>query len=636
MTLRMRTKLELAICLPLVAVYGLMLTLEFRLGRRTALKQMELHLTELARHEAARLDTELSSVAQLVRTTADAISLQPAFDAAQIERLLRVNLEKNPRVFGMAAAFAPGMFTSGVTHFSPYVHRSPQGTDLKAMNITPADGYDYTLWDWYLLPKLLERAVWTDPYYDRGAGNTLMCTYGAPFYREGRFCGVVTADVSLQDLRDKLSRVGMNEAYCFVISQAGTFISHPNDDYIMCESIFSLAEWHKLPALFEVGKQMIAGATGVSRLPSLDTGEPRFIVFAPVASAHWSFAAVIAERRVLAPVRLRMAREMGLLIAGLLILVVVVLFVSVRLTRPIGRLAAVARELARGNLDVQVTGITAGDEIGQFAQTFNKMVTDLRANVEERVRETAARQAVESELNVATEIQLSLIPHTFPPFPERQEFDLYAVYEPAKFMAGDYYDFFFVKEDVLAVVIADVSGKGVPAAMFMAVVRTALRNFTTPSTGPAQVLETTNRTLVANNDKLMFVTLFYAHYHIRTGELTYASAGHNPPYVIRANGRAENLEPTGPVLAVLPDARYDNGAVSLNPGDLLALYTDGVTEARPGDGELFGEARLEHLLIDIASQPLKIICDRIVHDVDEYRRHEPQDDVTLLVLKRFL
>jgi phosphoserine phosphatase RsbU/P len=634
MSFPMRTKLVLAICLPLVLVYGLILIIEYRAGRHAAIAQMEQHLTQLALHEAARLDAELRTVAQLTRTTADVISLNPEWDGGPIEQVLSAEVLKNPKVFGMAVAFAPGMFRPGVAHFAPYVCRGAPGGALRTQNLTPADGYDYTRWDWYLLPRLLERGVWTDPYFDRGAGNILMCTYCAPFDRQGRFAGVVTADLSLEDLRRTLAHVRVPDGYGFVTSQAGTFISHPDESFIMSESVFSLAEWHKDPTLFETGRMMVAGKSGVRQGSDLETGEPRYLVFAPIASAAWSFGAVMPERTVLAPVRLRMWREMGLLVAGLMILVVIVIGVSIQVTRPIGRLAGVARELAGGNLNVQVTGITSRDEIGQFARTFNTMVTELKANVEQRLRETSARQAVESELKVATEIQLSLMPRTFPPFPERTEFDLHATYQPAKFMAGDYYDFFFVKENVLGVVIADVSGKGVPAAMFMAVVRTAIRNFTSPDRDPAEVLNAVNRALVPGNDKCMFVTLFYGHYNVRTGELVYSSAGHNPPYVLHGKEQFEALSSTGPILGVLPDARYNRATARLDPGDLLVLYTDGVTEASPGDGNLFGEPRLEALLLRLMDQPLKDICETIVREVDAYRHHERQDDVTLLVLRR--
>ncbi len=361
----------------------------------------------------------------------------------------------------------------------------------------------------------------------------------------------------------------------------GTFVYHPEESFVLAESIFSLAEWYRLPELADLGREMIAGKQGVVRLPDYQTGRPKWYAFASVPAAGWSLAAVIPEEEVLAPVRSRLSRQAYLLLAGLGVILILVVLVSNWITRPLERLAAVVKTVAQGNLDVRVEGIRSHDEIGQFAATFNQMVIDLKANIEATIRETKARQLIERELQVARQIQTSLLPLLRPPFPNRPEFSLDADNEPAEVMAGDFYDFWLLDDQHLAVVIADVSGKGVPAAMFMAVARTTLRNFTTPGRSPREVLNIANRLIAADNKETMFVTIFYGHYHISTGELVFANAGHNPPYLVRQNGRIESLGPsTGPMLGVFPEAEYEDAHAVLEPDDLLLLYTDGVTEAQ--------------------------------------------------------
>lgn len=629
-----RNKLILAICLPLLAVYLTVLVVEYRVGRSRAIAQMQSHLTELAAHHAADLDEELSVVAQVARSAAESCELFSLQSREQIESLLRANIRQNPRVFGSCMAFEPNAFRAGVESFAPYVCRDGEEGKLRSMDIGTG-GYNYSGWDWYRVPKQTSGPAWTEPYFDKGAGDILMCTYSAPFRREGRFQGVVTVDISLAHLREEMSRVEIRGGHCSIISRAGTFVSHPDQSRILRESVFGLAHRLDDPDLAEVGRQMMAGERGVRRTMDPDSGEPRWVVFAPVPSVGWSLAAVIPEDEVMADVRARLNRQVCLMLLGLEVIVVVVLLVSAWITRPVARLAEVAQEVARGNLDVQVEGIRGRDEIGQFAGTFNQMVSDLKANLQARIRETATRQAMEKELQVARQIQTSLLPAGQRPFPGREDFVLHAENQPAEYMAGDFFDFWFVAQDVLALVMADVSGKGVPAAMFMAVARTSIRNFSVAGRSPAETLAVVNRAMATENDQQMFVTVFYAHYNVRSGQFMFANAGHNPPLIVRSGGAIESLGPsTGPVLGAWDDASYGDGCAQLDPGDLLLLYTDGVTEAHDPQGRMLQEQGLCEILAGVHTETVEEICRTIVDRVDRFRHHEGQDDVTLLAIRR--
>jgi sigma-B regulation protein RsbU (phosphoserine phosphatase) len=247
------------------------------------------------------------------------------------------------------------------------------------MDITSV-AFDYTRSDWYLLPKLLRRPAWTDPYFDEGIGRILMCSYSVPLLRDDKFEGVIVADVSLEDIRRHACQTRYPGEYRVIVSPAGTFVYHPDESFVLAESIFSLAEWHRLPALAELGRAMIAGQQGVVRLPDYQTGRPKWYAFASVPAARWSLASIIPEEEVLAPVRSRLSRQLYLLLGGLGVILGLVVLVSNWITRPLGRLAAAVRTVASGNLDVQVEGIRSRDEVGQLAATFNQMVIDLKAN----------------------------------------------------------------------------------------------------------------------------------------------------------------------------------------------------------------------------------------------------------------
>ncbi|NOZ22251.1 MAG: SpoIIE family protein phosphatase [Planctomycetes bacterium] len=632
MRISIRTKLILAIGLPLVLIYLGVLWLDYRSGRETALNDMKDHLTELAAHHAERLGAKFSTVAQVARSTATFLETQPDMSEEDLYALLRNTLKANPGVFGSCIAFEPGAFHPDRPRVAPYVCRAADG--VKTMDIGK-DVYDYMRWDWYLVPRLLDQPVWTDPYFDEGAGNILMCTYSVPFRRKGKLRGITTVDISLENLRHEVSSIKMSKGYCIIVSQSGRFISHPDEALIMRETIFSLAEWYEMPALAELGREMISHKRGVRRIPDYRTREPKWVVFAPIVTSGWSFAAVIPEQEVLAPVYAEMRRKLEIMIVGLVLIVGIILLTAIHITRPMSRLASVVEKVANGDLDVQATDIHSRDEIGQFARAFNQMVTDLKGHVEALTRETKARESVESELRIARQIQASLLPRTFPPFPDRKEFDLHAVNSPAKQVAGDFFDFYFVTDERLLITIADVSGKGVPAALFMAVTRTLLKNLVLSGLGPAEVLNRANDILVEDNDESMFVTLFLAIYETDTGKLRYANAGHNPPFHLTSEGKMHPpIKATGPILGVIPDIEYTEDEVQVDLGDVLVLYTDGVTEAQNTTRELYGEERFLEVLINHVGQAPEDLCDTVIAAVNEYQGENQFDDITLLVFRR--
>ena len=626
-----RTKLIVAICLPLLPLYLVVLRIDYRAGKAQAIAQMKAYLTEATARLAGDIDQELAVASQTAFNAAAWLTQFPLADASQLDVLLRSNVRDTPGVYGAAVAFEPHAFSPQRERFARYVYRSPTDGALIATDIT----YDYARWDWYLLPKLLDRLAWTDPYFDEGAGDILMCTCSVPIHQDGVFQGAVTVDISLEHLRERLRAAEIREGYRLIVSRTGTFVSHPDESLIMGESIFSLGQWHQSPELISLGHEMIAGGQGVRSLAEPETGEPVWIVFVPIPSVGWSMAAVIPDTAVMAEVYAELNLRAALLLGGLVAIVALILLVAAWITRPITRLAAAAHELAQGNLDVRLPARQSRDEIGEFAATFNKMVHDLQGNIDQRMRETAVREALERELQVARQIQTSLMPMTRPPFPDRTEFTLDAFTEPAKIMAGDFFDFWFVDRDVLALVVADVSGKGVPAAMFMAVARTILRSFSGPGRTPAEVLAIADRIMAAENDEQMFVTVFHAHYDVKTGELTFANGGHNPPYLVGRDGGVASLgASTGPMVGVWGDAQFENRRIRLDPDSTLVAYTDGVTEAQDADGTLYGEQRLEQLLALVHDAPVETLRQRVLDEVNRYRTSRDQDDVTLLALRR--
>lgn len=276
--------------------------------------------------------------------------------------------------------------------------------------------------------------------------------------------------------------------------------------------------------------------------------------------------------------------------------------------------------------------INTGDEIEYLANSIQQMESDINNYIFTLTVFTAERERIGAELHVATEIQANMLPTVFPAFPERDEFDLYATMTPAKEVGGDFYDFFLVDEDHLALIIADVSGKGVPAALFMVVAKTLLKNAVQLGVSPQEALERVNNQLCENNEAGMLVTTWVGVVELSTGLLTCSSAGHEFPAIQRA-GQDFVIEKykQGFVLAGLEDMKYRNHEIQLQPDDVLFLYTDGVGEATTEDNVLFGNERMLAALKSANSKNPKEILAKVSEGIDKFVGEAPQfDDITML------
>ncbi len=313
-----------------------------------------------------------------------------------------------------------------------------------------------------------------------------------------------------------------------------------------------------------------------------------------------------------------------------------------RISQPLNQLTAYVQQLATRDFstpgdqqtDVTLLPLNSKDEIGELAASFLSLEHDLQQSIENLKATTAAKERIESELKIAHEIQMSILPKTFPPFPDRPEVDLYAHIEPAREVGGDFYDFFFTADDRLCFAIGDVSGKGVPASLFMAVTRTLLKVIASRLVRPDEVLADLNKELCQGNDSAMFATIFYGMLYLRTGELEYSNGGHNLPYLLK-DGEAKLVENTGGMaLGVMEEVSYGAKKIALQPGEGLFLYTDGVTEAMDRAYNLFSDHRLHKFLQGVNSSPPRELIPRALGAVGQFvAGAEQSDDITVLALQ---
>jgi sigma-B regulation protein RsbU (phosphoserine phosphatase) len=602
-------------------------------------KLIEKHVEESARNlvmaTVNNIEISLRSL-QKVPQNAVCFVQDRDLEPKEITRLLHELLKANPDIYGSTIAIEPHVYKKNMGRFAPYLYRLEEG--LAFTDLSTGKG-DYALNDWYQIPKELERPDWSEPYFE-GANDTLMSTFSVPLFKEHdgkrRFAGVITADISLEKLQDIVASLRiLNTGYAFVISQNGMVVTHPKKEWIMNETIFGLAEQEGDEQLRALGKRMLKRESGFVQMRAGVFGKESWMYYAPIPSNGWSLAVLFPRDELMADVR-RFGIIVAVLIAvGLLSLSFTIVLIARSITKPLSRMADATESIAAGDLDVELPVTQSGDEVGMLTRAFDKMRLSLKEHIRVLTETTAAKQRIESELNIAHDIQMSILPKIFPPFPDRHDIDIYATIEPAKEVGGDFYDFFFIDDTHICVVIADVSGKGVPASLFMAVTKTLIKAKTTAKSIPGEVLTRVNAELSEGNDTNMFVTVFLSILDLATGDFSYANGGHNPPLLIQQEGGVTFIEGSGePIVGVLEGINYRTKTLRLKNGDRVCMYTDGVTEAANEHDELFGEKRMVAFITVFKNHTLEDEIRGLKEEVSRFAANVPQaDDITILGLQ---
>ncbi|MDH6342236.1 sigma-B regulation protein RsbU (phosphoserine phosphatase) [Parabacteroides sp. PFB2-12] len=555
-------------------------------------------------------------------------------EADSLFSLTRDILESNPYIFGCAVAFEPHYFEEKGYYFSPFSSR--QGEEIETIQLG-TEQYDYFSMEWYAAPKRLNSPYWTDPYYDEGGGQMLMTTFSTPLYdREGAFIGVLTADVSLDWLTDLVNEVKpYPSSYSVLLAHNGTYIIHPRKEYIMHESIFSVAERFGIDALKEAGTRMTNGESGMAELEntSVDDYIKSYIYYTALPSNGWSLGMVTHKKEIFWELRKTRIITLLFFLIGLLFLYVLCRGIVHKLSKPLSDFSHSAREIARGNFHAELPHIKSKDEMMELKNSFSFMQQELVNYTRELKETTSKKERIESELHIAREIQMGMIPKIFPPFPDRNDLDLFALLRPAKEVGGDLYDF-FIDNDRLYFAIGDVSDKGVPASLFMAVTRSLFRSVATHYDDPAQIVLSMNNSIAETNDANMFVTLFIGILNLSTGTLSYCNAGHNPPVLITPEGKVSFMKVKPNMAVGLFDGfPYQFETMTIEKGSTLFLYTDGLTEAENREQALYHETRLIQELENAASQSPRELIHTIVESVNRHvNGAEQSDDLTILAI----
>jgi sigma-B regulation protein RsbU (phosphoserine phosphatase) len=563
--------------------------------------------------------------------------------------------EEARTLIGLADALK-AMYTSDDDMTSVYI-----ATDSGMFLIYPGKGtlprnYDPRTRQWYVQAVAQEDQVWSDaPYVDADNNGLIMtCSQAVTSPAYGHW--VIGSDVSTKTINeDFIGQTLGGEGYAVLLNQNGNVISRPGlsagnvrwNEPFGLENAFSSNN----PGLIAVAANMTAGRTGIETVQF--NGTETYVAYAPVSSMNWSLAISLPVSEITRPVEKFTGKIVGatqdtgthitaqtdrlktvfsiLFVAILLFVLLVSILLSRVITRPVATLKEGAMALGSGNLDYRVE-IRSGDEFEDLARSFNTMAGALRENIENLKRTTAEKERYAKELEIARSIQTSFLPEKMPEIPG---FDISAVMIPAMEVGGDFYDFVPVRDGRWAFVIADVSGKGVSAALFMAMSRTLIRAGLESATDTSAALSTANLMIARNSPSSMFVTVFSAVLDPVSLTLACTNAGHNPPLVVRGDsGDTVFLQEHGVAMGIIPDMMGTPEYVQLKPGDLFIMYTDGVTEAFDARYTAFGEDRLVQAAKKSRALSAGEVRDRIIAEIREFTGPVPQsDDITLVVIR---
>ena len=547
--------------------------------------------------------------------------------------LARNTLLNNPFLKSCSISFEPYYYKEKGLYFSVYANNANGNITVVQEG---ANDYQYFYMDWYQLPKLLQQPCWTEPFQDDQDGELLpsqITSYCKPLIDDdGEFAGSVSVDLSLSWLSEQVTAMHpYPNSYSILIGRGGTFLVHPDPKRLLNETIFTSTLIEDNPEISELGHAMVDGQEGMRKI-TLD-GVPTYVFFKPLKTTGWSVAIVCPERDIFGAYK-RLGRIVTLIVIfGLLLLLIASIRVVSRELAPLRRLARQAETIAAGRFDETLPPLDRQDEIGQLTNSFSNMQSSLVSYIDELTATTANKERIENELRIARGIQMGMLPRIFPPFPERDDVDLYALMQPAKEVGGDLYDFLIINEK-LYFCIGDVSGKGIPASLVMAVARNLFRVVCQQEVGPAEIARQINDAVAAENEQLMFVTMFFGVIDLKTGRMEWCNCGHNPPVVLEAEGaRFLDVVPNTP-LGVCMGWNFVGEHIDDIRGVPLLLYTDGLNEAENTAHEQFGNDRM---LRQAACTPFTTAAELIFSMQRAVAQFvdgaEASDDLTMLCLK---
>ena len=594
---------------------------------------IEEYVRDLAKAKASSTVGKIETIFNAASTNADSLAAVISandYTEEQIHQTIKAFLKTDIDIFGMAVALEPHSLIETAADFSPYYYRTG---DAFAYADLADSNYQYKNRAWYSDPKKLNTAVWAEPYLDEGGGNVLMTTYSTPIYlRDDKtFAGIATADIQLSWLDELIKEIKIGKSgFGFILSKNDMVIAHPDSSLNM--KILDHAEVRP-----ENWKKYTESKTNSSSVylytPCRLSNGFCWLAIETLGNTGWKVIIVLPEQELIAKVNSLTTKISIIAILGLLLLFIVISLVTRNLTKPLSNLARATKDIGAGYLDAELPGATRKDEIGTLTDDFSVMRNDLIKYIAEVKASTIKQQKLESEIQIAKDIQMSMIPGSGNAFIKENNFQLFALLRPARTVGGDLY-YFLQANEVLHFIVGDVSDKGVPAALFMAKTVTLYTQALRDKLTPGQTLTMMNDLLADNNDACMFVTALCGSLNLKTGYMVMANAGHMNP-VIQNPQETREFEIDGAIaLGLMDGVKYPDVNFQLNNQTSLTMYTDGISEAHDTNNNQYSDEKLIALIAGIKSSNTEETGNKIIESVDNFSAGTEQfDDITLLIIQ---
>lgn len=596
-------------------------------SHRLIAEEAETSSKNLLNSTMLQIEKTLKAVEIVVETSS--WNIQDILDNPEkLTEYTRSIIEKSEVIQGYGIAFTKNHF-QGKKFFCPYSYKKDGQVFTKYIT---GPEYDYFLSDWYLLPSLLKKPVWTEPYHGNAGLDISISTYCFPIRDEdGNVIAVINADIPLSWIADITKNIQpYPNSQVMMYGATGSYISLGVNADFAGETIFSMAmQSDDIKDPLEFSRKITDNDNGIVKFKL--GNDINFMVFGTMTNG-WKASITCNYKEVL-----KRSSQMNFILtlialAGLLILFFICYSTIRRITKPLMEFSESAESIANGNFNTALPEIKSNDEIKVLHDSFDNMQKSLTSYIHELKETTAVNERIQSELNIASDIQMSMLPKNFP---DKKVVDMHAILKPAREVGGDLYDF-FIEGDYLFFTVGDVSGKGVPAAMFMTETRTSFHFTASPDIPFRDIMSLMNRVVCDGNDSNMFVTVFAGRLNMKNGELEFCNAGHNPIVIVTPDGKSSFLA-VKPNLAIglYQDFQYESQKIILEKGSTLLLYTDGVTEAERADKRQYGDARLLEWASGIRQhEDSRQSCEALFEDVKRFTEgNEQNDDITIMAIK---
>ena len=581
----------------------------------------------------------------------------------RMQGVMKRIVELNPHIRSCGISFRENYYPQKGRWFCPYAQRRDSDSIVILQTIGGLK-QDYLNEAWFQEAMKAKEGYWSKPFFDGTDQKTPLVAYLVPIRDErDSTVAVLGVDLSLDYLADDISNEFFSfnsrkdgwsaekNIYYFVSDSTGTYLVHPDKNRIVNQNYNDIAKLTASPSDDYLGQILMKHESGHLMTDGRGNdlvidGEKVMVNFKSLEHTPWTMFMVLPTFFV----DVIFYILGGLLLFFILIGLIVVFFAGRRgikkSSEPLRQLALSANEVAKGNFDTHLPKIKSRDEIHQLRDSFENMQQSLTLYVNELRDTTAQKAAMESELKIAHDIQMSMLPKTFPPYPERDDIDIYGMLTPAKAVGGDLFDF-YIRDEKLFFCIGDVSGKGIPASMFMAVTRSLFRNISAHVVLPEHIAYALNNALTEGNETNMFVTLFTGVLDLATGHLHYCNAGHNAPLLVgcdvedsvpHADPQVRELPclPNLP-LGIMGEFQFEAQEVDLDPDTTIFLFTDGLNEAENAFHEQFGDERImevaNRLLAQREHQPINITYEMFQAVHNFVNGAEQSDDLTMLAIQ---